>query len=800
MVIQRSMRYSVRSWNVAGFALAFGVFACSDPTDGLDGGALDGGPPETGTPFDFGADSGPDPVDLGVDLGPDLGGPGDLGRPDLGPCEIDDPSCASCQADGECCEFSINCQPGSICNLPSDLLYDPMVPDGVCFRVVCSSNADCTDGKVCTAQNLCQRPVCQNDSECTDGALCISGSCQAAPMSSTVDRCEVVSRSSVTSSGRSVPLAAVAFDAQGAVIPKIRFRWVSDAPDAVQITGAVASGAQEGIATINAAVLGNENVRCTGSVRIQNFEAFSMPTRARVVVLSETTGLPVQGVNVHADGAAGAILAPTDAQGVALFNELLQGHVTVEGAGYQPISVLSANPQDVLIHLSEVTITEAGGFRGAVDTSAQRLGDIQHGIVASALPLDVMAMGRGPLYGADILPTLFDIPELGLKAQEIDLYGGALFGVGNRRVTEDMIRCQGGGTNPGERKIGCFLARAPAHPTALWTLTGELRLSQVTSTFNDIFGGGPLDPLFLPPGIWSTYHHGLLAVASAPSAEKVNTTNGQGDCSDPDLANYDSNCEADFSAYTPLDLSADAGQTILAPVDVPDLPPAPGGCAKRATLMALVALEGRGLVPMGISEGFDETEQGSADCVINGVEEPFGENSPPLSDGQMPLRMAPRHSGAEDGALYLAMIAQGDEPGAISVVIEPRAAINTAQESFQSAFKAPPEGTIDRASGNVSLPSTQSRFLTRLELETNGRRWTIYIPGGATNVQLPSVPGVSAILSGAQRATLIQADLNGMTIQQLFELSSSRTAERLFETVTRFSAQRCGAGQSCQLQ
>ena len=73
---------------------------------------------------------------------------------DGGDC-LDTPDCASCAQDGECCEFSVNCQPGSICNLPSDELYDDSKPEATCQRVVCSGDGDCPDGKFCSLEKVC---------------------------------------------------------------------------------------------------------------------------------------------------------------------------------------------------------------------------------------------------------------------------------------------------------------------------------------------------------------------------------------------------------------------------------------------------------------------------------------------------------------------------------------------------------------------------------------------------------------------------------------------------------------------
>jgi hypothetical protein len=57
----------------------------------------------------------------------------------------------SVAADGQCCWFSINCQAGSICNNPDDDLYKATEAQGVCVKVICSTNADCKDsGETCS--------------------------------------------------------------------------------------------------------------------------------------------------------------------------------------------------------------------------------------------------------------------------------------------------------------------------------------------------------------------------------------------------------------------------------------------------------------------------------------------------------------------------------------------------------------------------------------------------------------------------------------------------------------------------
>lgn len=158
-------------------ALAF-LFACSEAPSELlgDAGEPDAGQlaPDSGAPTDSGAapDSGP----------PDSGGPGDTGVEDAGPAGCTTaPDCASCAADGECCWFSLNCQPGSICNTPDESLYDPTKPEQVCLRVVCTSDAECDPGEQCTLEGLCRPRVCQADDECPSGELCIGGACGAPP-------------------------------------------------------------------------------------------------------------------------------------------------------------------------------------------------------------------------------------------------------------------------------------------------------------------------------------------------------------------------------------------------------------------------------------------------------------------------------------------------------------------------------------------------------------------------------------------------------------------------------------------
>lgn len=734
-------------------------------------------------------------------------------------CSYNDPAgpdCSSCQQLNQCCEFSINCPAGAICNLETDPLFDPNAEVGKCLKVVCQGDGDCEAPKTCSLEKLCKPPVCQNHDECPGGQSCLSGTCMETPDVSDVASCEVVTRSTSLREGATLELSAVARNANGAVLPTIPFEWTSANPNVVSVEGNVATGGSEdGTTDVTAAVMG-ASVTCDGSVSLTNFPNLQNG-EARVVLVADDDGSPVAGATVVFE-AGGTLTATTAADGSATVNVAgAVDSITVVKEGWQFVSVLEPGTNDIFLPLPRVPDeTVAGGFRGKVDLSATRNADIQLGIAGPAIPSNLLDFGLESLIG-DSVNTVIDAPELGLDMEEVDLPGGVMLGLGTKKFTVDGngVRCQG--DSVGDQELGCFLARAPKGPSAGWVLAGQLKLSQVTSIANELsnaLGGGGAEDIQIGSILTAvlplvrSLNHGILPSLNIEEYPKVNTADGSGDCSDPDLADYDANCEADFTKYQKADMAASQSLNVLSKVTVPDLPnlPSGGGCAAGAILLSGVNLQGRGLVPLGLTAGIDVLDDEAADCRVAGVDMPFGDNSPKLDDGVMPLSMAAPHSGVEGSQLFVLLLALDPNEIADTNTFQLNAIVNrvdqvSPEQSIQGSYLSYPKGTFDRTAGTVTLDSAISGAqMARIEIQRGDDTWLIYAPGNSTNITLPNVARPRQVLQ-SNYVIVLGMGMNG-TYDEIWSFGSGKTLDRMFDTANAFVVQQCStdAGSACVIQ
>lgn len=731
------------------------------------------------------------------------------------------PDCASCVADGACCQYSINCQAGSICNQPTEDLYDATKDMNICIKVVCQSDADCESGKKCSLEKICKPPTCQTNSECSGGQLCLDGQCTAAPNVSDVASCEVVTPAGAIRQGATVTLSAVAKNANGKVLSGIPFTWASGATNRVSVAGNVGTGGTEqGVAVLSAKPTGS-NIDCARPVSITNFP--NVPAgSARVVVVADDLGTPVVGASVSMS-AGGDLTGTTDANGSATFTVPgAVASVTVVQAGYQLVSVVSPGTNDLFIPLPRLPdVTKAGGIHGAIDLASTRKADIQLGLAGPAIPSNLLNFGTETFTNliGDFVPTVIMAPELGLDdAEPIDLPGGLVLGLGNKRFTADAARCQG--LTPSATELGCYLTRLPAGSSAVWSLAGQLKLSDVTSIANELSGaiGGEGD---LPIGdiltavlpLLRSLNHGLIASVFTTEHPKVNKAGQTGNCADPNLVDYDDKCGGDASKYPENSLAASQKLGILSKVAIPNLPALPGAgsrCAAGAVLLAGAAVPGRGLVPLGLTAGVDTLEMTeTANCKVAGTEKPFGPTSPDLPEGQMPLSMAPPHSGIEGSDVFLLLVALdpdsigGDTGVQLSALVRRPTNNQVGEtETFSGEFLTFPEGTLNKAGASFAYTAgLTGATMSRIQVGTGERSWYIYAPASANSVTLPDVAEGRALLATSNGAYIMTMKMDGQ-YNELWQFGSGKTLDQVFDTIQGFVLQECNAtaGTPCQIQ
>ncbi|MBI2377133.1 MAG: hypothetical protein HYV07_24240 [Deltaproteobacteria bacterium] len=725
--------------------------------------------------------------------------------------------CVGCVVDGDECDYSINCQAGSICNQTTEELYDSTKGSDICVKVVCASSADCTAPKECSLQRICEAPVCQSDTECTGGNVCLSGKCEPAPAAADVASCVVASKGGAIRQGATQDLVAVAMNANGVVLAKIAFTWESDDTGAVSVTGATATGgATSGPATLTAKVTGNDAVTCTGDVTLNNFA--SLPAgQSRVVVVSSVDGAPVTTAQITITSAGVSDTQTAEATGSKTFAVASLEQVTVTAAGYDWVTVLRPGTNDVFISLPKVAdLTKAGGVRGSIDLSATKKADIQIGIAAPAIPSNLLDFDFNTILG-DFINTTIDAPELGLDNQEVDLPGGVMFALGSNKFTDDSQQTGGGfrcqGKAPLANEIGCYLARAPEGPGAAWALAGQLKLSAITPIAGKLSSAvGGSDGEEIPVGdilsavlpLFQKLNHGITSGLTIEEFPKVpaDATTTAADCANASFADYEDHCRADYSKYKEIKLAASQKLGVLSTVTMPMLPSTGAGTYASGAVVIAGSLGPAGLIPLGLAAGLDVLEDEAADGKIAGIEEPFGQNSATLNDNEVGLALAPPHSGIEGSRIALVGIAldidqiAGGGGLALSGIVKFADAGVQTTESFGSAtFLGYPAGTFASATRTFTPSSALVGNVTRLELARNGQTWLIYAPGGSADpIVLPTFEGSPAsTIVGSGMDAFVQGVKSPAQFSEVFQFGSGKNLDKALEFIDAFVVQQCVA-------
>lgn len=727
--------------------------------------------------------------------------------------------------DGQACSFSGDCQVGSICNNVDDPYFDMSQTADVCVKLVCGSTADCKDGKECTREKICQAPSCQADADC-GGQICSGGACVPRSNPAQVVSCSVVTPDGAIRQGGTVPLAAIGKNANGKVLPGIEFTWMSSNAAAVSVAGLTATGgSMSGSSELTAKVTGNDAVTCDRRVRLENFATLAAGS-ARVVLVTEDNGSPVAAAAVTLFTGGMPMEAMTDTNGSVTFANVGGDveSVTVVKAGHEYVTVISPGTKDIFLPIPRKgDITKAGGYRGAIDVSKSRRGDLYLGITAPAIPTNLLNLDFAAILG-DSINTTIDAPQLGLNDQMVDLPGGVVFRLGNERFTVDVapkanLRCQG--LDPGPNDLGCYVARAPAGPGIAWTIAGRLKLQDVASIagkLSSAFGGGGTEDLpigdilgaVLP--LLRTLNHGINAGLNTTEFDKVSVTTGQsgGECANAATPDYADKCRGDFSKYAPITLAADTPLAINAAITIPELPRQADGTFADGVVVLSAAISGlRGLIPLGLTAGLDTTAKTqTADGKINGVEKPFGPFSTKLPDGQVPLTTAVPHSGIEGSKLALVGIALdpnslgGDTGIQLSGLV--RYVDSFTDTGFGSAaFLGFPTGTFNVAAGTFTGMMPTGSSVTRVEIGNGDKTWLVYVPGNTNTITLPNVAAARTdLLTGGTPDLFLQIVRSPTPYREVFEFGSGKNLDRAIELIEGFVIQECvaAATASCKIE
>lgn len=648
-----------------------------------------------------------------------------------------EPDCDSCRQDGQRCNFSINCQPGSICNLSNDPLYDPAFEDETCVRIACQTSDECGGERRCDqVAKLCTNEPCNTDDACTDGQICADGRCTAPLAASDVARCEVTGESVSLSPGERVRLRGTAYTRCDEALPEVSLVW-SSSDDAVVIEGDEAIGSDNaGVASVTASAGG---VACDGAREVRSIGG-AAPGKARVSVRT-LGGQPLGGVRVVVDTAGGTNEATTDASGLAVVDSAgvpdRVSAIVPAGTAYDSVTVVSPGTNALDLYLNPATLlTEVGGFRGGLDTSGVRRLDVPIGFAGT--PLVPNAGDFDFPFGlcGELIPTEVRAPELSLDTVA-DIPGGMIWGLGSNQFTRNAERC---GTAGGD--IGCFATLAREQDDSAWALGGYARLSSITPIANELselFGGGngeniaSCDALLPLLGVVGELGAGEVGGLTFSAAPRVPVDNA--DCTNALGTDYTFDCRPDYARFTETVIPIESTGTAFGLVDVGTMPSSGGSCAPFTSVLAGRFTQQGRFVPVGFGLSLDSNRDCRPDESAvgpTGAIVPAGTVAFKTLEPEQPALLVMTTSGVGFGA--------GRVSGAW---LRPE----RARARHEVSLMDHPRGSVTAATRSATIELPAGATHAELHFRAGDVAWSIWAPANAANtIQWGDVPGLSDLM------------------------------------------------------
>jgi hypothetical protein len=518
---------------------------------------------------------------------------------------------------------------------------------------------------------------------------------------------EIIGRNS---SGRVVPFTLTSADVTWQVSPNVALVTPQSNATKATVRGTSTTGTGQLTARIG-------NVTCEATIT----NLAKVTNSQRRVIVTSSSGELVEGATVVVNDAQKL----TSASGIATFTASAQP-VTISAykQGFTAVTLMGVTSNDVLVPLRAKL--PVGRLTGTYTPRAfDRLQDVKgtvHLSVGGAAitgnwmdwePRDLLrANGKTQIDLGGSANTEADVPE------------GATIG-----LAENMFK-------------GDFAFVAPPGRRAVWTLGGNVVLSDVLGVVSQATGGGDVD-------------HGAILSALLPVLGRLQSGVAT------DLA---------FKAGEANPLPQDFGPTtllrLMTKVQIPTLP-------EGAKFDSVVVAGGarsisQGFVPLGLTAGVDKD--------LNGKIDPMTGTSP-SNEGELNLRLAPQSGGIEGSAYQLVAVAANlndmfdDAPLALSGVVtgpvDLRFANNaTSSVSFGGSFLPPAaNATIDAANRTLTFSAVEGADLHRLDF---GNEWVVYFPPSMSTVVLPAPPqGFDDLMRS--KGVLHSVRMTAATYQQIVE-------------------------------
>lgn len=731
------------------------------------------------------------------------------------------------EGETEGCSSDRDCGGGSICDKTNDDDGIPAADDpaGVCVKVVCFTDADCADPVnekcdtrrgICVPRNLCDPG---DPAACpTAGEKCIyEGGLPICKTPPDATACTLSPAVGYVAAGADLQFEGVGTGAGDKLVPQTTFTW-SASSGAISAAGVLTAPAT-GPVTVTGTT-SNGEATCTAVV---NVFAAAAATDLRVVVIDQTTRLPLANTKVAARITGATQSGLTDNTGAFTF---------VGGAGAEAVSAFPDNnqwhtiiapPDDVIIYTSPTPAAspEVDGIKGAFDFSkVHTKGDIRLGLAGTAINAAITDLNFSTIIGESV-DTNIDIEGITEEGgQVVPLPEGLVIGLGDQDF-------KGSYSSINDR----------AGPNVGWALAGQVQLSKIGSIISTVAGdtdninAGAILAAVLP--FFATFDHAVVTGLDFDPAARV--------VGDP--------------GFSPVTITPDTLLALSATYDMPTLPCSPGGLAGTtctadvfslengdvttlvgacpaplppgatcekvssfttgAVLISGVVVPGIGLVPLGLSAGLDDTSE--AGDTFDGILEQSGENVP--DPGQILLDYAPPHDGIE-GNIYLTVaialdinsIAGTDDLGASIITQVSRQLPEGGNNWAGNTFLQSQGGTYNAATGVFALTKKGAADFYRVNLDDEGEaEWNVWFKGDETGFDIATLPVHSGIAAGDVTERSQHADVQAFGLgagydgpqpanfDDLFAFDG-QDLDNLLYYLGAWSSESCKAGGLCNAQ
>jgi hypothetical protein len=592
---------------------------------------------------------------------------------------------------------------------PSKAKYFVCTPRHQCVKI-CFQRSDCAAEELCEDAQ-CRKPACANDLECGNSDLqCLSGACVPKVRASEVASCEVVPSKALLHVNATKSFRIVARNGAGGPIHLVSVgretTWRGGPHDVsldpenhlnVAVTGGPASGATPLEASIN-------NVACAPA-SVTSFEGVPEGKR-RVVVASSRDAALLNDAHVQVADAV-------QTSGPYLFDATeVPVSISVTKEGYFSVRLVDVTTNDVIVYLKPKSArVKLSGYMGPRDFDQLQdvKGTVHAALFGPSIEGDLGNVDPATHFG-ELISTKVD---LGSSANTTpDLPEGVVVG-----LAENMFK-------------GAFAVNVEPGLRSIWSLGGNVVLSDVLGVVSQVTGGGDIDVGAILSALLPVF--GRLQASTFPFRLVTSSSALQ-----------------TVQPKTLLRLQSKVRVPALVPNQLHGETMRPNGVVVLAGYREAT----QGFVPQGLTAGIDKDGNGKTDAVTG---------TAASDEGYLNLRFAPASNGLEGAHVQavalvtnVARLFSSDEsvPRVISgVVANPQSILfktNSANEiGMPGTLSVPAE--VQLTGDGFTHSGVEGAAFHRLDVG----EWSVYFPASTTSVDLTGIPPSADVALRSYRAGL----------------------------------------------